>query len=102
MKPSNLLITATLCILVFFSSCKKENSTTTDPESTIEATFELTTDQATADLMTEDDNDLLSEAAEENQLLGNFLPQTLESNNLLACATITVTPQNGFPKTILI
>lgn len=102
MKPANLLLTATLCILTLFTSCRKENSSTTDPDSAIEETFELTTDQATADLMIEDDNDLLSEAAEENQLLGNFVPQTLESNNLLACATIAVTPQNGFPKTIVI
>jgi hypothetical protein len=84
-------------------SCKKESTpTTTDPETVIEETFALTADQATADMMTEDDNDLLSEAAEENQLLGNFVPETLISNNLLACATITVTPQSGFPKTILI
>jgi hypothetical protein len=102
MKPSNRLLTATACFLLLFTSCKKESSPTNDPESAIETTFELTADQASADLMTEDDNDLLSEAAEENQLLGNFVPQTLESNNLLACATITVTPQNGFPKTILV
>ncbi len=101
MKPTKLLFLATLAVLLF-ASCKKDNSAATDSDSVIEETFLLTTDQATADWMTEDDNDLLSEAAEENQLLGNFVPEPLISNNLLQCATITVTPQTGFPKTILI
>ena len=102
MKPTNLLIAATLVVMTLFTSCKKENSSTTDPESAIEATYELSADQATADLMTEDDNDILSEAAEEKNVLGNFTPDPLISNNLLVCATITITPQVGFPKTILI
>ncbi len=101
MKPAKILFLATLSIITLYS-CKKESSTITDPDSVIEQTFELTTDQATADMMTEDDNDLLSEAAEENQLLGNLVPETLVSNNLLQCATITVTPHTGFPKTIMI
>ena len=73
-----------------------------DSEMNIEATFELSADNATADFMTEDDNDVLMEAAEDRNLLGNFAPQTIESNNILACADVTVTPQNGFPKTIVI
>jgi hypothetical protein len=101
MKPAKLLFLLAFSILTLYS-CKKESSTNTDPETVIEQTFELTADQATADMMTEDDNDLLSEAAEEKQLLGNFVPETLVSNNLLVCATITVTPQNTFPKTIVI
>lgn len=102
MKPANHLCAATLLILTLFTSCKKESATPYDPESAVEVTFELTNDQATADLLSEDDNDLLFEAAEEKQLLGNFDTETLESNNLLSCATITVTPQNNFPKTIVI
>jgi hypothetical protein len=101
MKPAKILFLATLSMITLYS-CKKESSTITDPDSVIEQTFELTTDQATADMMIEDDNDILSEAAEENQLLGNLVPETLVSNNLLQCATITVTPRTGFPKTILI
>lgn len=101
MKPTKILFISAFTLLSLYS-CKKENSTITDPDNVIEQTFELSTDQATTDMMTEDDNDLLSEAAEENQLLGNFVPETLVSNNLLQCATITVSPQNSFPKTILI
>ncbi|MBC7866698.1 MAG: hypothetical protein H7X88_04100 [Gloeobacteraceae cyanobacterium ES-bin-316] len=101
MKPSNLLIAACLALFTLVTSCKKENSTIKDPESEIEATFELTADNATADFMTEDDNDLLMEAAEDKSLLGNFAPQ-IESHNFLACAAVAVTPQSGFPKTIVI
>jgi hypothetical protein len=102
MKPSNFLIALSLGILTVFSSCKKESSATPDAETVVESTFELTADNATADFMAEDDNDVLMEAAEDKNLLGNFAPQTIESNNMLACAEVTVTPQNGFPKTILI
>ena len=98
MKPSNLLLTATMALLMLTSSCKKEN-TPTATEAEIKSTFELTTDDATSNFMAEDDNDVLMEAAEEENLLGNFAP-VIESN--LACATVTVTPQTGFPKTILI
>ena len=102
MKPTNLLIATTLVVMTLFTSCKKENSSTTDPESAIETTFEMSADNAVSDYMAEDDNDVLMEAAEEQNLLGNFAPVPLESNNILACATVTVTPLNGFPKTIVL
>ena len=38
----------------------------------IEATFELSADNAIADFMTEDDNEVLMEAAEDRNLLGTF------------------------------
>ena len=100
MKPSALLLSASFALLLAISSCKKE-STPQASDVEIESTFELSTDNATADFMAEDDNDILMEAAEEKNLLGNFAPGN-ESNNFLACANITVTPQNGFPKTIYI
>jgi hypothetical protein len=104
MKPSNLLIAFSLGLFTLVTSCKKETSTavTEDPATTIEASFELSADNAVADFMTEDDNDVLMEAAEDRSLLGNFAPTSMETNNILACAEVTVTPQNGFPKTILI
>ncbi len=101
MKPTKLLLAAPFAFFMLLSSCKKESSTN-EADSAIESTFELTADNATADFMTEDDNDVLLEAAEDKNLLGNFAPQTIESNNILACAAVTVTPLNGFPKTVLI
>ncbi len=102
MKPTKLLLALSLGLFTFFTSCKKESTpVTTDSDAVIEATFELSTDNATSDFMLEDDNDVLMEAAEDRNLLGNFAPP-IESHNFLACANVTVTPQNGFPKTILI
>jgi len=100
MKPSNLLISCSLVLLAGLTSCKKESTETESPE--ITETIQLTTDQGTADYLAEDDNDVLMEAAEENDLLGNFAPAPLESNQILQCATITVTPLSGFPKTITV
>jgi hypothetical protein len=86
--------------MAFFSSCKKTNDTTTDPE--IETTVQLTADQGDADDLSEDDNDVLMEMAQENSLTGNFTADPVVGNNLLQCATVTITPANSFPKTIVI
>lgn len=101
MKPTNLLLALSLGFFTFFTSCKKESSTN-ETDSAIETTFEMSADNAISDYMAEDDNDVLMEAAEEQDLLGNFVPVPFESNNFLACASVTVTPQTGFPKTIVI
>ena len=88
--------------LAIFSSCQKENSATTDSEPVIETTFKLAADNSTSGFMLEANNDVLMEAASEQNLLGNFASQEPETNNLLACATVSVTPGTGFPKTIVI
>jgi hypothetical protein len=100
MKPKNLILALSLGLFSMLTSCKKETSAS-DSDAVVEATYELTAENATADFMAEDDNDVLMEASQDKGLLGNFAPLT-ESNNLLACANVSVTPQTGFPKTILI
>ena len=100
MKPVKLLLFAAFATWAL-SSCKKDKEAT-DTETTVEATFELTADNSTADFMAEDDNDVLMEVASDQNVLGNFAPTEVETNNVLACATVTVTPQAGFPKTIVI
>lgn len=100
MKPANLFIIASLGVLTIFSSCKKGDSTTAN-DPAVESTFELSSGNAVADYMTEEDNDLLMEVTADQNLQGNgFGPQT--PDNLIPCATVTVTPQTGFPKTILL
>ncbi len=101
MKPTKIILLASLSLITVFTSCKKETSVA-DSDAVIEETFTLTTDNSTADYFAEDDNDVLMEIAEEKNVLGNFAPEIIESNNILACATVTVNPQHGFPKTILI
>ena len=61
MKLLKQLFASVLLSGLLFTACKKESTTETDP--TIEATFELTADQATSEFMTEDDNDILMESA---------------------------------------
>lgn len=102
MKPLKLLLLASFSSLAIFTSCQKENSATTDSEPVIETTFNLAADNSTSDFLLEGDNDVLLEVAGDQNLLGNFASQEPETNNLLACATVTVTPRTGFPKTIVI
>ena len=101
MKPRNLLAIAALGLLTIFSSCKKDSSNT-DTDANIETTFELTADNATADYMTEEDNDLLMDVTADQNLQGNGFAPPTTIENIIPCANITVSPQTGFPKTILI
>jgi hypothetical protein len=79
-------------------SCKKTDPTSED--NGIETTFEMSNNQAIADYLMEDAEDIMMKAAEENNLTGNKGGNPLLGN--LVCATVTVTPQSGFPKTITI
>ena len=98
MKIKSFLVAITLVSFAFsFNSCKKN-----DAADEMETTFELSGDQAIADNLTEDANDVFMEVAVDNNLAGNFGPEPIISNNIIPCATITITPVSGFPKTILI
>lgn len=98
MKTKNLLLIAAAGILTLgFASCKKTDDSSS---SEIETTFELSGDQAVSENLTEDANDIFMEAAEGQGLMGSREP--LVSMNVTSCATVTVTPASGFPKTIVI
>ena len=66
----------------------------------METTFELSGNQAIADNLTQDADDVFMEIAQDNNVAGNFAPAPVE--NIIPCATITITPASGFPKTIVI
>jgi hypothetical protein len=101
MKIKQLLIAfAMVSFAIGFNSCKKADNNTTSEE--IETTFELSGDQAIADNLSEDANDLFMQAAVEKNVAGNFAPGTETVENFIPCATVTVTPVSGFPKTITI
>lgn len=93
-----LLATVAVSLTIGFNSCKKASEIKED----YETTFELAGDQAIADNLTEDANDVFMEVAVDNNLAGNFAPEPVISNNIIGCATVTITPQQGFPKTIVI
>ncbi len=106
MKPNRLLtafVIFTLSAGLF--ACKKTASRdiTAAPDVETQTTIELSADQAIADNLTEDANNAFMEAAADKNLLGsNFTSKPVETSNILACATISVTPAFGFPKTIVI
>ena len=102
---TNRLLTAFVITLftIISSSCSKENLQSAVSETEDETTYELSTAQAISDNLTEDANNVFMEAASDNKLLGsNFAPQTVETGNILACASVSITPATGFPKTISI
>jgi hypothetical protein len=92
-----LLVMATLVTLVT-TSCKKNKAEIIDE---VKTTFELSSDQAIADNLTQDVNDVLTEATMDNNLIGGRPNEILQTTGTLSCATITVT--GNFPtKNILI
>lgn len=100
MKLKTLIALSVVITLTFFS-CKKTDSDTATDE--IEATFELSGDQAVADNLDQDANDVLNEAALDKGVMGNsFVMGTNGTMGILGCATVTMTPLIGFPKNIII
>lgn len=99
MKINSLLVACGMAVFAIgFNSCKKIS----DVKEDFETTFELSGNQAITDNLTEDANDVFMEIAVDNNLAGNFAPEPVISNNIIACATVTITPASGFPKTIVI
>jgi hypothetical protein len=94
MKPTNLLLAIAVCTIAF-TSCKKDNSTSSATDE-IETTFELSANQAVADNLTQDDNDVLDEASASNNLSGSYgRGPVITGRHLGDCAIVTVT--GNFP-----
>ncbi|MEP7230757.1 MAG: hypothetical protein ABI691_10925 [Ginsengibacter sp.] len=100
MKLKNFLLTATVFIVVGgFSACKKDKNSSS---SEIEATVELSGDQAISDNLNSDAEYVLNEAAIDNNFSGNTPATVTSTLNVLSCAEVTVAPLQGFPKNITI
>lgn len=97
MKLKKIFALSSLSSLFFFTACVKEGS---EPDPEFETTFILTENQAVSESISDDANVVFFEASVNAGLYRtNELVQT---TNTLSCATVTVTPQNSFPKTIVI
>ena len=90
-----LFAIAMVSLAIGFNSCKKS-----DVREEFETTFELSGNQAIANNLSQDAEDVFMEIAQDNNVAGNFAPQPV--TNIIPCATITITPASGFPKTIVI
>ena len=88
---------AMLLLAIGFNSCKKNDETVKEE---FENTFQISADQAVTNNLSQDAEDVFLEVAQDNNLAGNFAPEPV--NNIIPCATITITPASGFPKTIVI
>ena len=106
MKLKNLLIASAIistCAGIY--SCKKENSVNPNSSSSSEiaSTAELGTDNVISDNLNADAENTLTQASADNNFSGST-PSGITSpmGNLPACAIVTVSPAQGFPKTITI
>lgn len=98
MKIRQLLVAFTLvAFAIGFNSCKKTDTASSED---LETTFELSSDQAISDNLTQDANDVFLEIAVDNNIAGNLVQP--ETAGIISCATVTITPAQGFPKTIVI
>lgn len=88
---------AMLSLAVGFNSCKKSDETLVQE---FENTFEASANQAIANNLSQDAEDVFLEIAQDNNIAGNFAPEPV--NNIIPCATVTITPAQGFPKTVVI
>lgn len=100
MKAQIIPVLLCFALITILPGCEKDNEAV--PSSEIETTFELARTQALADNSLEDAYDLLTEAVADHDLMGARIQDVSQTMNNLSCATVTVTPMNGFPKTIVI
>ena len=97
MKLKKIFALLSLPSIFFFASCQKDE---TEPDPEIETTFKLTEDQAVSESINDDATVIFFDASV-NSGFYRLNGQT-ETTGILSCATVTVTPQNTFPKTITI
>jgi hypothetical protein len=101
MKLKNYLIA--LAVITFcagISSCKK-NNTGSSASSEIQTTTDLSTDYAISDNLNSDAENVMNEAAVDNNFSGSTPTGVTTTMNLLSCANVTVSA-GAFPKTIVI
>lgn len=99
MKSLKALTSLFFFSALVFTSCKKDDTTTTNE---LETTFEISGYQAISDNMVEDDNGVLMEVSSEQNLAGGRPGPNGTTTSSFGCATVSVTPAAGFPKTITI
>jgi hypothetical protein len=99
MKITALLPAIAAFALISFSSCKKDKTNETE----FETTFDLASKGGIAENLTQDAQQILNEAAVDNNIAGNGTQGSAGVDGILGCAIVTITSTNGgFPKNIVI
>lgn len=96
MKLKKIFALLALPSVFFFASCEKE----AEPDPEFDTTFKMTEDQAISESINDDATTVFFETSVNAGLYR--VNGTAETTNILSCATVTVTPQNTFPKTITV
>ena len=99
MKLKKIFALLSIPSLFFFTACQKEDN---EPDPEFETTFKLTENQAVSEGINDDANTVFFEAAANAGLMTGRLTEAFQITNTLSCATVNITPQNSFPKTIVI
>lgn len=97
MKLKKFLALLSIPSVFFLASCQKDQS---EPDPEIETTFNMSKDQAISESISDDATVIFFDASVNSgfyRVDGNA-----ETSGILSCASVTVTPQNSFPKTIVI
>lgn len=97
MKLKKIFALLSLPTLFLLPSCQKEEA---EPDPEIETTFKLTENQAISESINDDATVVFFDASVSSGFYR--LNGQMETTGILSCATVTVTPQNTFPKTITI
>ncbi len=84
-----------MVITLSYSSCKKDEVKSDDDD---QVTFELSSQQAISDNMEEDAQDVLVQTSIENNFSGNTKVTFNGAEDISGCATVTVSPLEGFPQ----
>ncbi len=100
MKINNLLPLFAFAVVLSMASCKKTDSTTDATE--YETTFELSGSQGVDENLSQDANDVLNEVTADKGLQGNGFIAAPNENNFVSCGAVTISPLQGFPKTITV
>ena len=97
MKLNKIFALLSLPSLFFFAACQKEEN---EPDPEFETTFKLTENQAVSESISDDATVVFFDASISSgfyRVSGNA-----GTSDILSCATVTVNPQNSFPKTIVV
>jgi len=97
MKLKKFLALLSIPSVFFLASCQKDQN---EPDPEFETTFNMSKDQAISESINDDATVIFFDASVGSgfyRVDGNA-----ETSGILSCATVTVNPQNSFPKTIVI
>src|SRR5215204_3297518 len=97
MKLKKIFALLSVSSLFFLASCEKEGS---EPDPEFETTFKLTENQAVSESINDDATVIFFDASVSSGFYR--VNGTTETSGVLSCATVSVNPQNSFPKTIVI